>query len=30
MRMARFPAIIVRFFDHAHRDDGIEWLLRQR
>jgi hypothetical protein len=29
IRMARYPGVIVRFFDQAHRDDGVQWLLKQ-
>jgi hypothetical protein len=30
VRMVRYPGVVARFFDHAHRDDGVQWLLSQR
>lgn len=29
IRMVRYPGVIARFFDQAHRDDAIQWLLKQ-
>lgn len=28
IRMVRYPGVTARFFDQAHRDDGVQWLLK--
>lgn len=30
IRMARYPGVIVRFYEQAQRADAVEWLLKQR
>jgi hypothetical protein len=30
IRMVRYPGVTARFFEHTHRDDALQWLLKQR